>query len=166
VPTRAMHPCHAPGCPSVTPYRYCEQHEHRAISETMMIDIARPQSQKRGYDNRWKSYASRFLKNNPVCVDPSQRHVGRVVPASQVDHIIPHKMDMKIFWDTDNHQALCASCGGYKSATEKGGRAHSERAPLAEVSGSASFSWTDEDFHPETQHKDARSVSGGRGRYR
>lgn len=32
---------------------------------------------------------------------------GRVVPASVVDHVIPHKGDAMLFWSPDNWQALC-----------------------------------------------------------
>ncbi|ETR05275.1 HNH endonuclease domain protein [Acinetobacter baumannii UH6907] len=27
-----------------------------------------------------------------------------------VDHIVPHRGDDKLFWDTKNHQALCKLC--------------------------------------------------------
>jgi len=32
---------------------------------------------------------------------------GRITPATVVDHIIPHRGDQKLFWDTANWQALC-----------------------------------------------------------
>jgi 5-methylcytosine-specific restriction protein A len=32
---------------------------------------------------------------------------NRVTPARVVDHIIPHKGDTALFWDTSNWQALC-----------------------------------------------------------
>jgi 5-methylcytosine-specific restriction protein A len=144
--TRAPHLCNAPNCPNTTSFRYCVDHEHRAISETALFEKNRKQSQYRGYGSAWKRYRSWFLKNNPLCVDPGRRHEGRVVAATQVDHIIPHKMDMILFWSTDNHQALCASCGGFKSATEEGGRAHSGRRDLAPISGHVGFEWTNEDL--------------------
>jgi len=33
-----------------------------------------------------------------------------------VDHIVPHRGDMQLFWAAPNHQALCASCSNAKSA--------------------------------------------------
>lgn len=30
-----------------------------------------------------------------------------MIPASVVDHIVAHKGDQVLFWDTDNWQALC-----------------------------------------------------------
>jgi 5-methylcytosine-specific restriction protein A len=142
MPNRAMHACNAPRCPHVTQYRYCEQHEHRAILERALVDKERPQSQHRGYGSRWKRYSSRRLRDFPLCADPFNRHEGRPTAATQTDHIIPHKMDPALFWDADNHQSLCPSCGGYKSAKEQGGRAHSTRPPLAPVSGAAGFVWS------------------------
>lgn len=32
---------------------------------------------------------------------------GRVTAANVVDHIIPHRGDQALFWDTDNWQPLC-----------------------------------------------------------
>lgn len=32
---------------------------------------------------------------------------GRLTPATIVDHIIPHRGDTALFWDTDNWQPLC-----------------------------------------------------------
>ena len=43
------------------------------------------------------------------------------MPATVVDHIIPHKGDMDIFWDEDNWQPLCKRCHDQKTATENGG---------------------------------------------
>ena len=35
---------------------------------------------------------------------------GLVVEATVVDHIQPHEGDMNLFWNADNHQALCKLC--------------------------------------------------------
>lgn len=32
---------------------------------------------------------------------------GQVVPATTVDHIVPHRGDMALFWDVGNLQSLC-----------------------------------------------------------
>lgn len=42
--------------------------------------------------------------------------------ATVVDHITPHKGDLKLFWDETNLQALCAPChNGAKAQIERGG---------------------------------------------
>jgi 5-methylcytosine-specific restriction protein A len=38
------------------------------------------------------------------------KDIGDVTGASVVDHIKPHKGDYELFWDADNHQALCKPC--------------------------------------------------------
>ena len=38
--------------------------------------------------------------------------------ATVVDHIVPHRGDPKLFWDTDNWQALCKQCHDHKTMTE------------------------------------------------
>ena len=47
---------------------------------------------------------------------------GKLVEASVVDHIEPHRGDLKKFWDRENWQALCAPCHDrHKQAAEKRG---------------------------------------------
>lgn len=46
---------------------------------------------------------------------------GRLEPATCVDHVVPHKGDMEVFWQEDNWMALCDSHHAEKTATEDGG---------------------------------------------
>jgi len=39
----------------------------------------------------------------------------RETPSAQTDHVVPHRGDMRLFWDANNWQALCAECGARKS---------------------------------------------------
>lgn len=41
--------------------------------------------------------------------------------ATIVDHIIPHKGNMELFWDRDNWQAMSKECHDKKTAREDGG---------------------------------------------
>lgn len=41
--------------------------------------------------------------------------------ATEVDHIIPHRGDQQLFWDTNNWQGLCKPCHSRKTAQEDGG---------------------------------------------
>lgn len=44
---------------------------------------------------------------------------GVVEPATIVDHIVPHRGDTKLFWNTEgNWQSLCASCHSRKTVKE------------------------------------------------
>jgi 5-methylcytosine-specific restriction protein A len=58
------------------------------------------------------------LREHPLCADIYGDHGERVVLATQLDHIVPHKGDMKLFRDPKNRQGLCDSCHGRKTATE------------------------------------------------
>ena len=71
------------------------------------------------YGRRWAAYAKSFLLANPLCVRCQQSQADS--PATVVDHIVPHRGDVALFWDADNHQSLCKRCHDRKTATEDGG---------------------------------------------
>lgn len=109
MPMKPLKPCKQLGCPNLTKDKYCEKHInlHRNQRET---------STKRGYDSRWRKARNRFLKVNPLCVKCKDQ--GKLIKATVVDHIIPHRGDQKLFWDESNWQALCKSCHDTKTMTE------------------------------------------------
>jgi len=55
------------------------------------------------YDEVWNKYRKRFLDENPKCYSCGER-------AWEVDHVVPHKGDKKLFEKLDNHIPLCTSC--------------------------------------------------------
>ena len=61
-----------------------------------------------------------FLMRHPVCEDPFGVHAarGELVPATEVDHIVPKARGGPDAWD--NLQALCKSCHSRKTAVEDG----------------------------------------------
>ncbi len=63
----------------------------------------------RGYTRKWEAYRLRFLAKHPLC-ELHLKDVGIYVVATVVDHIQPHKGDMKLFWQASNHRALCKPC--------------------------------------------------------
>lgn len=79
----------------------------------------------RGYSKTWDREARAFRREFPLCgMRPdgqapvmSDCHArGIVTPATQTDHVVPHRGDRVLFWDRDgNWQALCAACGARKS---------------------------------------------------
>lgn len=60
------------------------------------------------YDSRWQKARAFFLADHPLCVMCLEQ--GKLTESKIVDHIKPHKMDMVLFWDKDNWQALCKHC--------------------------------------------------------
>lgn len=76
-------------------------------------DARRPSAHDRGYTSKWAESRTAFLKRHPRC--------GCGAIATVVDHTIPHKGDMKLFWDRTNWNSMCASCHGRKTVLEDGG---------------------------------------------
>jgi 5-methylcytosine-specific restriction protein A len=90
-----------------------EKRDHRRY------DNKRGSSTERGYDATWRRYRASYLKQHPLCVECLKE--GFYIPATVVDHIIPHKGDRYLFWNKDNHQALCKHHHDVKTAKEDGG---------------------------------------------
>jgi len=80
-------------------------------------DNKRLNSHARGYDKRWARARKQFLMENPLCKICELR--GDAVPATVVDHRIPHKGDKEIFWDEENWQALCKPCHDRKTFSDE-----------------------------------------------
>lgn len=76
---------------------------------------------QRGYGSRWQKAAQAYLQQNPIAVDIFKHHGGRIYPAECVDHIIPHRGDMELFWRTSNWQGLTLADHARKTAMEDGG---------------------------------------------
>jgi 5-methylcytosine-specific restriction protein A len=76
-------------------------------------DAQRPSARERGYDTRWQQERAAFLGLNARCARCSGA-------ATVVDHIIPHRGDMRLFWDRSNWQRLCVTCHArWKQSQEK-----------------------------------------------
>jgi len=104
MPYKPKRPCRHPGCAKLSDGVYCE--EHRNL-------YARENAAERGYDSKWRNARLRFLRENPLCVQCRKR--GKLVPATVVDHKIPHRGDRQLFWDKNNWQPLCKSCHDRKT---------------------------------------------------
>lgn len=111
MPASAPRPCTYPGCGVlVSQGARCPKHHH---------DKQRASANDRGYGSKWRKARERFLYDNPLCRHHEQQ--GQLVPATVVDHIIPHRGDLGLMWSQSNWQALCKPCHDKKTATEDGG---------------------------------------------
>lgn len=54
---------------------------------------------------KWQKARAAFLNVNSTCVMCAAE--GKIRLADVVDHIVPHRGDEFLFWDTSNWQALC-----------------------------------------------------------
>jgi 5-methylcytosine-specific restriction protein A len=80
------------------------------------LDRLRPSASARGYGSRWRRARRAFLARYPLCA-ACQDH-GRLVPATTVDHVVPHRGDQDLFWDERNWAAMCKRCHDAKTARE------------------------------------------------
>jgi 5-methylcytosine-specific restriction protein A len=81
--------------------------------------IDKRKTAERGYGGRWQRARLAYLTRHPLCVMCQPR----IVLATVVDHKVPHKGDVMLFWDESNWQPLCASHhNGTKQALERSGR--------------------------------------------
>lgn len=108
MPTRSLKPCGKPFCKALTRDYYCDEHKKK--------DTDRASAHRRGYDGEWRKYRVGFIARNPLCIECLKEGIYTV--ATVVDHIIPHKGDRELFWDSKNHQALCTSHHNRKTARE------------------------------------------------
>ena len=86
-----------------------------------------PQQTRRQYDHdrsqieyrkwystaRWRKARQWFLAVNPLCKQCELE--GYTTGATEVDHVVPHRGDVTLFWDSGNWSALCRSCHSKKT---------------------------------------------------
>jgi len=109
LPNKPRKPCKYPGCSNITNNKYCEAHKTEEAKE-------RPSAYKRGYDYKWRKASKIFLMINPFCTKCHSE--GRIIRATVVDHIKPHRGDQELFWDEHNWQPLCKKCHDTKTFKE------------------------------------------------
>ena len=63
------------------------------------LDRQRPSAARRGYGPRWRRARAAFLAQHPLCA--ACRAQGRVVPATVVDHVVPHRGDQRAVLERD-----------------------------------------------------------------
>lgn len=106
----ALRKCAEPGCRELVRVPRCDKHkkEYRPPEN-------RANSGQRGYGWRWQKFRKSWLAKYPLCVHCLAN--GRTTPATDVDHIVPHRGDMVLFWKDigSNVQSLCASCHSRKT---------------------------------------------------
>lgn len=91
------------------------------MSRKYQYDQRRGNRHQRGYTNKWDKAAKAYLASHPWCALCEK--AGKRTEATCVDHIEPHKQDMRKFWNSQNWQPLCDSCHSAKTRSEMTGSA-------------------------------------------
>ena len=128
--------CAFPGCrkPVARGERYCCAHKEKGakrdadakakaakVREQRRLERA-GNNNERGYTYRWYKLRNRFIAQHPYCEECMKQ--GKIVMATDVDHITPHKGDRALLFDEKNLQSLCHACHSRKTAREDGGFGH------------------------------------------
>ena len=112
MPWAPKHPCTWPGCKElVKDGSRCEAHKRQAMHE---YNVKRGGSTKQGYGHHWQVSSEAFRRDAIWCAECLKDGVR--TPATEVDHIQPHRGDPELMWDTKNWQALCKRCHSRKTA--------------------------------------------------
>jgi len=97
----------------------CPKHKQEAQRRQ---DRERGSAQSRGYDSKWQKAREAFLRAHPLCQCPDcDEGRKRLTAATVVDHKIPHRGDIALFWDRTNWQSMSKTCHDRKTAREDGG---------------------------------------------
>lgn len=67
--------------------------------------MARLTARERGYTSAWDRARADFMRAHPACVGCSSE--GRYTRAEHVHHSVPHRGDMRVFWDRSRWLPLC-----------------------------------------------------------
>lgn len=107
--------CCVPGCTefAVRGRGRCEAHLRQPLTDY------RAQTNALYRTGRWRDMRARQLAREPLCRICAQE--GRLTPATEVDHIRPHRGDRTWFFDPRNLQSLCHRCHSAKTVREDGG---------------------------------------------
>jgi 5-methylcytosine-specific restriction enzyme A len=115
VPRPALRPCSYPGCPEIVTSGYCDKHR---IEKLATSNDYHDQGSKHLYNSKkWQIIRKNKLINQPWCEECLRANPPIYTPATDVDHIDPHRGDIKRFFNGP-FQSLCKECHSRKTASE------------------------------------------------
>ena len=120
---KQMSICKYDGCFALTRSEYCDKHRLPSCSSykgNFSKDTYKTDYQRRRAlygTKRWKEMRAIHLLIEPFCRE-CMKEDGDEVRAIDVDHIIPHRGDRKLFYDSTNIQSLCKYHHRKKTAGE------------------------------------------------
>lgn len=67
MPSKPARPCSQPGCPELTPARFCEQ--HAKAEDERYRRFQRDPKMNRRYGARWRKIRAAYITAHPLCED-------------------------------------------------------------------------------------------------
>lgn len=127
---RIRRPCSHIGCHTLTTNTYCDAHavqhavqqQQRVQQSNRECNARRPKYNNLYSTKEWARLRFSQLAQHPWCAECLRYGVRKV--AEEADHIIPHRGDRVLFYDSNNIQSLCSSCHSRKTAKEKASPHH------------------------------------------
>lgn len=113
MPNKPLRPCRHAGCRTLTAFGYCDKHQPKRIDQRSAAAKARHRLYLLPV---WVRLRQRQLLIEPYCRECAKR--GQRTLATDVDHIVPHDGDMRLFVDENNLQSLCHACHSAKTWRE------------------------------------------------
>lgn len=90
--------------------------KHRPNSDSSkQYDKTRLSASKRGYNRTWRRLRKQYLSLNPFCLFCKPK----LVPATEVDHIIPISERPDLRLATHNLRGLCKPCHSRRTARDQ-----------------------------------------------
>lgn len=116
--------CIAPGCDDLAEVggNRCPDHQAERLAQSRAAKARAKETvgARAGghlyHSVRWRKERRDHLARHPLCIECQAD--GLVIVATEVDHIKPHRGDLKLFWQRANWQSLCRPCHSRKTANE------------------------------------------------
>lgn len=134
----SLRKCRFPSCNTLVRGPFCGQHaaHYQAIEKEQKekrlkklfdnkLKTEKTKNSSKPYNSRWQKARKVFLLDYPCCAEHLKQK--EYVPATHVDHIVPHCGNNELFWNRNNWQSLCHSCHSKKTASKDGGFGNSKR---------------------------------------
>lgn len=123
MPIQPARPCNQQGCGElITVGSRCEKHKRESAKG---FDLYRGSSTQRGYGGPWPKLRLRALQRDDYLCQPCLLETGRMVPATDVDHIKRFSgLHDPLRLDITNLVSMCHACHSRKTMQQDGGGGH------------------------------------------
>jgi 5-methylcytosine-specific restriction protein A len=106
--TAPLRPCATPKCNTLTPNGRCGSCARKRDRQRPNVDVRRLY-----HTARWRKLRALVLQEEPLCCDCMNEN--QVIASTDVDHEVPHRGDLELFWSRANLRGRCHECHSRKT---------------------------------------------------